>query len=128
METGIPLFYPLRDTRSTLHVRRGKDVAVLHRVKPLAKYKAMIKLYLSKVLRTNKMVLPVILLVLLPGLCLHAQQKSISGRVTDKASLPLAGVSVTIKNETTGTATGADGSFTIQVQPGCTLLFPVGEV
>ncbi|WP_153797931.1 SusC/RagA family TonB-linked outer membrane protein [Foetidibacter luteolus] len=47
-------------------------------------------------------------------------QVQVTGTVTnDKDASPLAGVSVTVKGSTTGTATGADGKYSIQV-PGAT--------
>ncbi|PUZ23773.1 TonB-linked outer membrane protein, SusC/RagA family [Chitinophaga costaii] len=55
-------------------------------------------------------------------LCLHvlsasAQQKKISGRVFDDQSKPLPGASVSIKDTKAGTATDADGRFTLNAPP-----------
>jgi len=45
-----------------------------------------------------------------------AQNKTVSGKVTDgKDGAPVAGASVSAKGTTTGTATGADGSFQLSV-------------
>ena len=45
-----------------------------------------------------------------------AQQRSVTGRVTDSSDgSPLPGVSVLVKGTTVGTATDADGSFSISV-------------
>ena len=52
-----------------------------------------------------------------------AQQKVISGTVTDDDALPLPGVSVKIKGTTTGTQTGANGAYTIRANQGQTLVF-----
>ena len=52
-----------------------------------------------------------------------AQQKVITGRVTDATGQPLEGVSVTIKGESTGTSTSKDGSFSIKANPGQVLQF-----
>jgi TonB-linked SusC/RagA family outer membrane protein len=47
----------------------------------------------------------------------------ISGTVTDEFGEPLIGVNVTIKNTANGTATDFDGKFTLDAQPGDTLVF-----
>ncbi|MDJ0363967.1 SusC/RagA family TonB-linked outer membrane protein [Hymenobacter sp. H14-R3] len=53
-----------------------------------------------------------------------AQTRTISGRVRDqKTGEGLPGVTVLLKGTTTGTATNADGSFTLAVPPGGTLIF-----
>ncbi|MEJ7691981.1 TonB-dependent receptor [Daejeonella sp.] len=52
-----------------------------------------------------------------------AQQKTINGRVTDENSQPLPGVSVKIKGTNSGTSTGIDGSYSITVNQGQTLVF-----
>lgn len=52
------------------------------------------------------------------------QRTEVKGVVKDAAGAPMSGVTVTVKNSTTGTATSADGSYTIAV-PGSnpTLVF-----
>ncbi|GAB3634668.1 SusC/RagA family TonB-linked outer membrane protein [Hymenobacter arcticus] len=53
-----------------------------------------------------------------------AQTRTVSGRVRDqKTGEGLPGVTVLVKGTTTGTATNADGSFTLVVPPGGTLVF-----
>lgn len=47
----------------------------------------------------------------------------VKGRVTDVANSPLSGVSVTVKNTKTGTATDNAGHYSISVEQGDTLLF-----
>jgi TonB-linked SusC/RagA family outer membrane protein len=43
------------------------------------------------------------------------QQKSVSGKVTDSEGIGLPGVSVVVKGTTTGTITGGDGKFSLEV-------------
>ncbi len=53
-----------------------------------------------------------------------AQQKTITGTVTDEGGLPLPGVTVVVKGTTTGTVTDMDGNYTIAGIPeNATLLF-----
>src|SRR5574339_896965 len=54
-----------------------------------------------------------------------AQGRAVSGKVTDAATnQPLPGVSVLVKGTTVGTATGVDGSYTLNVPEGSnTLVF-----
>lgn len=60
---------------------------------------------------------------------LFAQQKTITGRVTDENSQPLLGVSVKIKGTSSGTSTSTDGSYSISATKGQVLEFTfVGRV
>ena len=52
-----------------------------------------------------------------------AQQKTVTGRVTDEAGVPLAGVSVYIRGTTTGTATGSEGTYRLTVAVGQVLAY-----
>lgn len=53
-----------------------------------------------------------------------AQSRTVTGKVTDKNGVPLPGVSVTIKNASTGTQTNDDGTFSLTVPNAArTLLF-----
>ncbi|MEJ7682755.1 MAG: carboxypeptidase-like regulatory domain-containing protein [Segetibacter sp.] len=54
---------------------------------------------------------------------IYAQQKVITGRVTDENAQPLAGVSVRIKGTTTGGSTGANGSYSVSANQGQVLEF-----
>ncbi len=56
---------------------------------------------------------------------LSAQQakQPVSGTVTDESGEPLVGVTVMVKNTTTGTTTDAQGHFQLSVEPGATLVF-----
>lgn len=52
-----------------------------------------------------------------------AQERTVSGTVTDGTGLPVPGVNVVIKGTTTGTQTDFDGKFQIQASPVQTLVF-----
>ena len=52
-----------------------------------------------------------------------AQTKTVTGKVTDEASIPLPNVSVIIKGTTTGTVTNATGNYTIRVAEAQVLQF-----
>ena len=47
----------------------------------------------------------------------------VRGRVTDAAGEPLAGAGILIKGQKTGTVSDLDGRYTIQVEPGQTLVY-----
>jgi TonB-linked SusC/RagA family outer membrane protein len=56
------------------------------------------------------------LVLLMCTVHLFAQEKTVTGKVTDeKDGAPLPGVSVTVKGTTVGTVTGADGSYRLSV-------------
>jgi len=52
-----------------------------------------------------------------------AQERTVSGTVTDGTGLPVPGVNVVIKGSTTSTQTDFDGKFQIQAAPDQTLVF-----
>ncbi|MBE7178941.1 MAG: carboxypeptidase-like regulatory domain-containing protein, partial [Mucilaginibacter polytrichastri] len=54
----------------------------------------------------------------LPVLAAVADPGKIAGRVLDEKGEPLIGASVKIEGTTTGAVSGADGSYTLSVQPG----------
>ena len=62
-----------------------------------------------------------ILLSLIAVLCLDAtvtaQNKQVSGTVTDPAGAPVVGATVLVEGTTKGTTSGADGSFSIKAAP-----------
>ncbi|MCO6146955.1 SusC/RagA family TonB-linked outer membrane protein [Flavobacterium sp. NRK1] len=67
-----------------------------------------------------------VLLTLLMALMMQitfAQQRAVSGTVTDEGGFPIPGVNVLIKGTTTGTQTDIDGKFTIQAAPTDVLVF-----
>src|SRR5690554_4899323 len=55
----------------------------------------------------------VLCLLIAPGV--YAQQRTISGTVTDSRNLPMVGVTVLVEGTTTGTITDANGVYTLQV-------------
>jgi TonB-linked SusC/RagA family outer membrane protein len=63
-----------------------------------------------------------LLILLLSFTVLFAQQKSVTGRVTDEKSESLPGVNVIVKGTTIGTITDSDGNFKITVPGGKTVL------
>ena len=64
----------------------------------------------------------VLLLVLFAQLT-FAQERAVSGTVTDDAGMPLPGVSVQIKGTKTGTQTDFDGKYSIKATSSQILVF-----
>lgn len=60
--------------------------------------------------------------MLLLAPCIYAQNKTISGTVTDSKGTPLAGVSVVVEKSTIGTATDVDGKFKLSVPAGASIV------
>ncbi|AXT59328.1 TonB-dependent receptor [Aquimarina sp. AD10] len=58
----------------------------------------------------------VLLVLLIPVICVHAQTNTITGKVFDNG-IPLPGVNVFIKNSTSGTQTDFDGNFVLNNVP-----------
>ena len=54
---------------------------------------------------------------------IFAQEKTISGTITDNNGLPLPGASVIIKSTTSGTSSDFDGNYSIKANIGSTLIF-----
>src|ERR1700712_3516607 len=67
----------------------------------------------------KRVFLPILLLL---GITAFAQDKTVTGKVTDSSGTGLQAVSVTIKGKNTGVQTAADGSFTLRVPAGSTTL------
>ena len=66
------------------------------------------------------------ILTLLLAFVVHisfAQEKTITGTVTDQDGLPLPGVNIVVAGTTTGTQTDFDGNYSISASEGQTLLF-----
>lgn len=62
----------------------------------------------------NKTAQLFVLLFIVP-VCLFAQNRTVRGKVLTEAGDPFSGVSVVIKNSTTGTQTDAQGNFSLEV-------------
>jgi TonB-linked SusC/RagA family outer membrane protein len=71
-------------------------------------------------LNLNK--ISVLLLVLVAQLT-FAQERTVSGIVSDNAGIPLPGVSVLLKGSKTGVQTDFDGSYSIKATPSSVLIF-----
>src|SRR5690606_31089997 len=66
------------------------------------------------------------ILTLLLAFVVHltfAQEKTISGTVTDQDGLPLPGVNIVVEGTTNGTQTDFDGNYSINAATGQSLLF-----
>ena len=57
------------------------------------------------------------------GLSVRAQQKTITGKVTDANNHPLASVTVSVKNKNVAATTNENGVFSLQASPGDVLVF-----
>lgn len=64
-----------------------------------------------------------VLLLVLMAQITFAQERSVSGIVSDDAGMPLPGVSVLIKGTKNGTQSDFDGKYTIKAEPNDVLLF-----
>ena len=64
-----------------------------------------------------------VLLVVLVAQLTFAQERAVSGVVSDNAGLPLPGVSVLVKGTKSGTQTDFDGKFSIKATPSQVLVF-----
>lgn len=60
-------------------------------------------------------------MLLLPP-CIYAQNKTVSGTVTDAKGVPLAGASVVVVKSTVGTATDAEGKFRLEAPSGSSIV------
>ncbi|HSD06445.1 carboxypeptidase-like regulatory domain-containing protein, partial [Flavobacterium sp.] len=58
-----------------------------------------------------------VLLVVLMAQISFAQERSVSGIVSDNSGMPLPGVSVLIKGTKNGTQSDFDGKYSIQAKP-----------
>ncbi|WP_051621100.1 SusC/RagA family TonB-linked outer membrane protein [Leeuwenhoekiella sp. MAR_2009_132] len=60
---------------------------------------------------------------LMLSITIWAQEKTVSGTVTDSQGMPLPGVNVIVQGTSTGTQTDFDGNYSLQANEGQTLLF-----
>lgn len=67
--------------------------------------------------------LKLLFLALFLPLTLLAQEKTISGTITDTTGFALFGISVTVQNSKVGTSSDSKGKFTIRAAVGATLVF-----
>ena len=64
-----------------------------------------------------------VLLIVLMAQITFAQERVVSGTVSDNAGLPLPGVSVLVKGTQSGTQTDFDGKYSIKASPSQVLVF-----
>ena len=64
-----------------------------------------------------------LMVLLLYGTTLFAQQNTITGTVTDSDGIPLPGVNVIVEGTTTGSLTDFDGNYSINASKGNVLVF-----
>ncbi|MCL6216951.1 SusC/RagA family TonB-linked outer membrane protein [Zunongwangia pacifica] len=71
----------------------------------------------------KKLLLLFTLFMVLAVQIIHAQQKTVSGKILDENGLPLPGVNVIEEGTSNGTQTDFNGDYTIAVKTGATLIF-----
>src|SRR5690554_5389260 len=67
--------------------------------------------------------LTVLLLGFLMSSSLNAQQRTITGTITDENNLPLPGVNILVQNTSIGTQSDFDGNYSITANPGDVISF-----
>lgn len=80
----------------------------------------MKKLYSRKYMRIAAFLLMAVFMVFSHGA--FAQQKNISGKVSDPSSAPIPGATIVVKGTTIGTVTSMDGSYQLSVPADATIL------
>ena len=78
---------------------------------------------LKKTKSHMRRVLTLFMMLMFSGILAFAQNRVVTGTVTDNKGVPIEGASVRIKGSKTGIATDAGGNFRISVSPGATLVF-----
>lgn len=73
--------------------------------------------------RTILLRLALVVATLLLGISMSAQKITVSGRITDQSGQPVVGAAVFEKGTSNGVATDVDGSYTIAVKQGATLVY-----
>ncbi|SOC80937.1 TonB-linked outer membrane protein, SusC/RagA family [Salinimicrobium sediminis] len=71
----------------------------------------------------NKLIFILTLCLWLVGHASFAQEKNITGTVTDENGMPIPGVNVIVKNTTNGTQTNFDGEYSLNAEVGDVLTF-----
>ena len=79
-------------------------------------------IFLTKALTFKRYCLSLLLFIIL-GATVNAQNITVTGKVADEKNEPLPGVSIKLLNAVAGVATDADGNYRIQVPSGATLVF-----
>lgn len=105
-----------------------KPTFIKHDASPLIIKQSIFIINVNRKLMTylKNCVLPLKLMLMMLFLSAFQQinaQATITGTVTDSSGTPLSGVSVQIKNTTTGTTTNAQGVYTITASPDNVLVF-----
>jgi TonB-linked SusC/RagA family outer membrane protein len=78
---------------------------------------------LKKTKSHMRKILTLFIMLMFSGILAFAQNRVVTGTVTDNKGVPIEGASVRIKGSRTGIATDAGGNFSISVSPGATLVF-----
>lgn len=90
----------------------------------LIKIQLFVKYFtIIKILNMFKSRIILLMLFVLPVFTILAQQRSITGTVTDETGEPIPSVLVLIKGSTAGTTTDLDGTYSISVPGEVTLIF-----
>ncbi len=74
-------------------------------------------------MKQNSKRLLLFICILCTGLTSVAQEKTVTGTVTDENGIPLPGVNVTVKESNRGTQTDFDGEYSLQASEGEVLVF-----
>ena len=77
---------------------------------------------MKKIKIINLNALLAIAIMLFTSTALIAQERSVSGTVSDETGTAMPGVSIAVKGTSSGTVTGTDGRYTISVQDGQSIL------
>ena len=64
-----------------------------------------------------------LLVALLTAVPAFAQQRTVTGQVTNEAGLPIEGAQIGVQGTTVGTTTAQDGKYTVRAAPGQVLIF-----
>lgn len=67
--------------------------------------------------------LMLVVVLLCASMCVEAQTRQISGKITDTKGSPIPGVTIKIKGSRAGTSADPEGNYTIKVRPSATLVF-----